>query len=455
VPHRTGCVAAALAAAVFGLVTASCGRSTPLRIARIAPNVDASDNGGWQAEVAIASDPRNSRILLAASNSANRTGVRIYSSRDGGEHWLTMAPPLPRIGRHVCGGGDPAVAIDGRGKQFLAFLVQRYCSRSVSNVYLAYRTGPSTDWRISRHPVALTPNGSDEDKPAVAVNTRHGTGVYVTWTRSTLLQNLVDFASSDDGVTWSRAMRVGDGIGTLKTAVASGPNGDVYVVWEDTSSGSLFVTRSRDGHQFTVPQPFAYAEVVEASPEPCGSSEDATPIPAQPHRCVTRGPQMVVDATDERSPGRIYVVYGSSNDRSVQDVHLAVFTPTLQMIKGFPRRVNPSDGRMPSDQFLPAIAVDQSSGDVWICYYDTRGDPSRRRAWFTCTASVDGGKTFLPPLHAATVASNETLKLGDPFEYGEYAGVAATNGIAHPIWTDSRDLDVQAEEIYTTKLTLK
>jgi len=28
------------------------------------------------------------------------------------------------------------------------------------------------------------------------------------------------------------------------------------------------------------------------------------------------------------------------------------------------------------------------------------------------------------------------------------------NGVAHPIWTDSRDLEALGEEIYTTRLTL-
>jgi hypothetical protein len=29
-----------------------------------------------------------------------------------------------------------------------------------------------------------------------------------------------------------------------------------------------------------------------------------------------------------------------------------------------------------------------------------------------------------------------------------------SNGVAHPVWTDSRDLDSFAEEIYTTTLTM-
>jgi hypothetical protein len=40
------------------------------------------------------------------------------------------------------------------------------------------------------------------------------------------------------------------------------------------------------------------------------------------------------------------------------------------------------------------------------------------------------------------------------FEYGDYAGLAAANGVAHPMWTDTRDLASNGEEIYTTALQL-
>ena len=42
----------------------------------------------------------------------------------------------------------------------------------------------------------------------------------------------------------------------------------------------------------------------------------------------------------------------------------------------------------------------------------------------------------------------------DPREYGDYEGLAVGNSVAHPVWTDSRDLGSLAEEIYTTTLTM-
>jgi hypothetical protein len=54
----------------------------------------------------------------------------------------------------------------------------------------------------------------------------------------------------------------------------------------------------------------------------------------------------------------------------------------------------------------------------------------------------------------ANVASDETQKGAHASEYGDYQGLAAASGVAHPIWTDSRDLSRLKEEIYTAPVTL-
>jgi hypothetical protein len=157
--------------------------------------------------------------------------------------------------------------------------------------------------------------------------------------------------------------------------------------------------------------------------------------------------------------GRVYVTYGDTGGaHREQDVYVSAYDPALVPIVRR-RRVNPADGPVRSDQFWPASAVDPTTGKLWVCFYDTRGDRPRRRASFSCTRSSDGGLTWAPPVHAASVASNETrgyadtgpLRIGR--EYGDYEGLAVANGVAHPFWTDSRRLRVFREEIYTTTLS--
>ena len=72
--------------------------------------------------------------------------------------------------------------------------------------------------------------------------------------------------------------------------------------------------------------------------------------------------------------------------------------------------------------------------------------------FYACTVSRNGGRTWAPRVRAASVASDETQPGADLRQYGDYEGLAVANGVAHPIWTDSRDLRTFAEEIYTTRL---
>ena len=106
---------------------------------------------------------------------------------------------------------------------------------------------------------------------------------------------------------------------------------------------------------------------------------------------------------------------------------------------------------MPSDQFWPAVAEDTRSGDIWVCYYDTTGDRTREHAWFTCTVSRDG-RHWAEPVRAAEEPSDESSRDANDNEYGDYEAVVVANGVAHPFWTDSRNILSRQEEIYTARI---
>jgi hypothetical protein len=67
-----------------------------------------------------------------------------------------------------------------------------------------------------------------------------------------------------------------------------------------------------------------------------------------------------------------------------------------------------------------------------------------------CSGSRDYGRTWSTAVDAAGVDSNQTLPNREG--YGDYEGVAAAGGTAHPIWTDTRRFAARGEEIYTRAL---
>ena len=435
------------------------------------PEVNVSRAPGAQSEVAIAVDPSDPRVLVAGSNNFPGPTMRAYGSTDGGASWTSANdPPLPRGAASACAGGDPALAIDGLGRQYYAFLAVRPCveSRKVG-LFVATRAGPEDAWRTPEAPVAPPASGAlrtsflVNDKPSLAVDNSpaspHYGRVYVAWSR--LLPGpawSISVSHSDDGgATWSKPVQVNDVNGRLFFAsVAVGRDGTAYVGWIDADAIRVAIDRSTDGgDSFGRDRAAARYSAYSLT---CRSG--GAPIPAQPTRCSTAGPVVSVDASAGAHAGRVYVTYANTGRNRSLDVFVAAFDRRLRPALGYPvrflpKRVNPPDGRTPADQFLPASAIDATDGRLWVCFYDTAGDPRRVRARFSCTVSASGGRRWSRVVRAASVASDETAPgARQSFGYGDYAGLVVAGGVAHPIWTDTRDLKRLREEIYTTTLTV-
>jgi hypothetical protein len=395
-------------------------------------NVDVSRARGAQNEPVVAVDPRDPGVLLAGSNSFSERSMRVYGSIDGGRSWTSAAGPPPVRGLPDAAADDPGVAIDDRGRQYFSFV--QIASRSALNprswLVVASRAGVRSSWRST-----VVPGAANVDKPALAVGGGH---VYVVW-----IAHLPDgsrvvrlSSSRDGGRAWSTPTTVSQTAGLdyyPSVAVAAGDT--VYVAWMQLAD--LLVARSTDAGVS-----FGRAGTIATVPP---ASVCGFPIPAQP-LCVWQNPVLTVD----RGRGRVYVSWSGPGANGALDVF-------ADRLGDHPRQVNPPDGRFPSDQFWPAAAVDQSTGRLWICFYDTRGDPTRIHAVYTCTTSPDAGNSWTRPRPVASASSNEAQphaahgRYGR--EYGDYEGLAAADGVAHPIWTDSRNLATLNEEIYTTRLT--
>jgi hypothetical protein len=425
--------------------------------------VDVSKLPGTQSETTIAVDPSNPSVLLAGSNNHRSLQVAAYSSTDGGSSWTGTRLPFPPDGDLS---GDPVVAIDRTGRQYFGYVsVVETSGRTVrSGLYVPTRAGPTAPWSLPARPVESFPGGFD-DKPALAVDdsaaSPHLNRVYVAWSRIVVStggeSGAIYLAHSDDaGATWSAPVAVSDNPWAFDSyaTIDVARDGTVYVgFWNELSLG-VYLDVSHDGGET-----FGRDVIVDPIRGQSNCISAGISIPAQPVNCVRPNPVVSVDNSAGRFAGRVYVTYGDTGmRRKQQDVFVAAFNPSLHLLFGR-HRINPPDGAVRSDQFWPASAVDPSTGILWSCFYDTRGDRHRRRAWFSCSRSLDGGVRWAAPVHAASVPSNERAYGADSIhgkfkrEYGDYEGLAVAAGVAHPIWTDTRRLRALREEVYTTTLS--
>jgi BNR/Asp-box repeat protein len=383
--------------------------------------------------------------------------MRAYASTDGGKTWrTTTAYPKPRSLRAVCA-ADPAVAIDSRGRQYYAFIYSKPCGTGRPRLYVVTRAGPDGRWSTLRAVAPIGGGISFDDKPAMTVD---GQGrVYLVWIRASKIGvfSVALIRSDDGGRTWSRPTKVNrTGRQLTYPSVAVSRTGTVYVVWDDAGEFAIRIARSTDAGKHFGPEKKVAAFSIVTIPH-CGSG---IVIPAQRFTCAHANPIVVVDASTGRYSGRVYVSYAKTAFYGNQGTHVAAFDAKLRVVHGDREHgeglpVTPGrQGKARSDQFWPQSAVDPSNGTAWVCFYDTLGDPQRTRAFYTCTASTNGGKSWRRPVQAASVASDETKGGAASYEYGDYEGLVAANGVAHPIWTDSRHLKRLEEEIYTARLTL-
>jgi hypothetical protein len=248
------------------------------------------------------------------------------------------------------------------------------------------------------------------------------------------LATLVLTHSDDRGDTWSPPVALTTGRAQTTPqflALAVGPGGVLYAGWFRVD-GSLDVARSLDGGQtFT---PFRVVARLAAR------AADWT-VPAQTvsgrgdRRGVTATPLLRVDTTSGPFAGRVYLGYEDRRSGRTNPYVLRL-TPDLRPI-GRPVAVVPASRT--ADRFLPALDVDETSGDIWDCFYATDGGGDRLHVRYSCVVSRDGGGTWSRVARAASRFSRVTRQTADiTFGYGDYEGVAAAGGEAHPMWTDSR-----------------
>jgi hypothetical protein len=211
----------------------------------------------------------------------------------------------------------------------------------------------------------------------------------------------------------------------------------------------LELSRSGDGgDSFTPAQPFLsllrYPEF------------GAGLVPAMRRQTVKLNPSLDVDRSSGRFVGRLYAA-ASVPSGAGRVIKLVVFDSRGRKL--FLRSLGPTRFHVSRDAFNPAVAVDPSSGTVWLCFYLSGPGRARILATYSCTSSRDGGVHWSAIRPVASAPSNETqprgfrTPSGIDSEYASYEGLAAAHGSAYAVWTDTRRLQILREEIYGTRIT--
>lgn len=382
-------------------------------------------------EVTIAINPTNPLNLAAGAN------IRYsYRSTDGGFSWIQQT-----LSSTLGVWGDPVVLFDNDGDLYFAHLSNPQSGNWLDRIVVQKSTDGGVSWNDGAG-VGLNPP-KDQDKEWLAVdrtNSPFRDNLYMSWTQFDTYgssnpsdSTLILFSrSTDAGLNWSTPVRVSDTGGncidsdeTVEGAVpAVGPGGEIYLTWSGPL-GIMFDKSTDGGVTFGVDR--------FAVDQPGGWDFDVPGI----YR--TNGmPITLCDISGPGSPdyGTIYVVWSDQrNGINDTDVFLVKSTDSGNTWSA-PTKINDDPG--PAHQFFCWATIDQTTGNLYVVFYDRRNSIANETDVFVARSS-DGGETFTN----FQVNDNSFTPNAGIF-FGDYTNIAAHGGKIYPIWMklDGIDLSV-------------
>jgi hypothetical protein len=435
-------------------------------------NVDVSNECGPQSETYITINTANTKNLAGGSNEIFRDPMRAYSSSDGGKTWTGTDIPLPPpIGTNgIRFGSDPTLAFDSRGNLFYGSIVVFFGSgNGVNGSQMSVARSSDGGKTFPLATFFDFSGGSDHfnDKPMITADANAASPfrdrVYIAWDAASggSTGGGVRVArSSDHGVTFT-SVRADDPKGPGRAIGACpfvGTNGELYLAWNDYAANTIAFNRSFDGGATWEAQ-----RVVASKQIPFDIA-----VPAEFNRGALVYPACDVDRSKGAHRGRLVCSWMDLAGNGTTDIFTS-FSDDKGSTWSLPASVT---DLLPFavDRFNHWLSIDPTNGVVNVSFYDTRNDTtgSRFMTDIYLARSSDGGATYGANVRASDVSSNEhdcngvfpcsAINYGN--QQGDYSGLVAYGGIAHPIWTDSRrNQETPAgcpsglmEEVFTTSV---
>jgi hypothetical protein len=417
-------------------------------------NVDVSNECGPQSETYITINTANTRNLAGGSNEIFRDPMRGYWSTDGGKSWGGVDLPLPdAIGTNGHRfGSDPTLAFDSRGNLFYGYIVVFFGNGGPNSVSIK-----GTEMAVARstnggktYPTVtyFSFEGGENhfnDKPMITSDTNPASpfrdNVYIAWDAAIggSTSGGIRVARSSDGGATFTVTRADDPQGqghSIGAVPFVGTNGELNVAWNDYAANTIAFNRSFDGGATWDRQ-----SVVAAKRIPFDIG-----IPAEKFRGALVYPACDVDRSGGAHRGRLVCSWMDLTSAGVTDIFTS-YSDDVGTTWSSPRQAT-DQFAFPVDRFNHWLSIDPTNGVVNVSFYDTRNDTTGSR-YMTDTylsRSSDGAASFGANVRVSTVSSNEHdcngvfpcsgINYGN--QQGDYEGLVAFGGMAHPIWTDSR-----------------
>jgi hypothetical protein len=428
----------------------------------IPTNLNVTAMPGNEAEDAIAANPTNPSNVVAMSTLPDVVaGLAVGVSFNGGQTWSrrvigsTAADPLGDI---CC---DQQLAWDRFGNLWMTYLVN-----SSGDVLVALSTNGGTSF--TKVADFVTKFG---DQPSIAVGQN---SVWVSFTASPGKQ-IQAFGAPVTGLGQFGSFSAPENVPSPGNGdygdTTVGPAGQVMVTYQNAVNGqggtNIYTAVDPDGLGPAGFTPGSLAANSRVAHSHVGGFDF---IAAQPDRSVDAEANLAWDRSGGAHNGRVYLIWTQEtpNESDNTDIMLqrsddngATWSAAVKL----------NDDPTTNSQYNPAIALDQSSGDVAVSWYDTRNDPGTGGSGDTdgipnddfqiwATDTTNGGATFAPNFRVSSGTSN-AIDANSFFDVGDYTHAAFVAGAFWPAWSDNSnstgdnpDGSLHQLDLYTAKVSI-
>jgi len=246
--------------------------------------------------------------------------------------------------------------------------------------------------------------------------------------------------SDDGGESWEEPTQV-SGAERQRVIAPSpvvGPEGELNVLYLDVGEDVLDYQgahQGRGGPPDEGPWQLVLARSTDRGSTWKESMVEDELVPSE--RFIVFTPPFPSLAVDQDS-GRVYAGF---HDQRLGDQDTWVWSsPDGSGDWGEPTRVNDTDERDKTSQYLPKLSV-SPDGRLDVVYYDRRADRANVKNEVSLQSSTDDGESFSPRVRLSSEAFSSKIGYGserDLPDLGSRLGLISTDSRAFAVWTDTR-----------------
>lgn len=360
----------------------------------------------------VAINPKNPQNVVVAT-----AGGHLYRTADGGTNWVegNLDASVPNSGTNV-------LVAERKGGLYNFHLSGGDSVDTTDRIVCQLSKDNGVTWTVVG---GITAAGADIRRPGIGMNTKSGEFLLL-WTQydrygsqEPAHKSRIMLAQSKDGKKWSDPVRVsqeGDCLDDDRTpqggkAVVST---DGYMVSTWAYDQRIYLDRSFDKGRTWL------SNDIDVVAQPGGWALDI------PGLASGNGlPTLLIDKSPGRFGGSLYLIWADEKEGNT-DVW---FSRSLNYGDNWTPPVRVNDDEKGSHQFTPAAAIDQSTGKIYVVYYDRRaGEENDTEVYLAYSA--DQGATF-----KNTRLSETAFQTDVALSIGDRIGIDAAGGVIVSAWT--------------------